>query len=188
MGGLYVPILRSWERMRVCHAPACTAAAATKSSHSVAWPRLKTDMMWCGAGWFCHLSHLMTGVSKVLKVTACDDGSYRSFIHERLFWFCILIFHIGKPCFLWAQLSLQPKFPHPVSCEHGNRGSMPPKPAPILVHLLGWRLAIDFWGASSMRLLNVLPATSGWLGDFSSSGGGGMSTKWDRQFNLSTWH
>ena len=208
MGDLYVPIFISWERMRAYHARVHRHHRRIELWRGMAWPRLEPDMMWCGAGWFFHLSHLMTGVS------VCDDGSYQSFIHERLdAWsvpvfcesgrdnyyipascqfslaqtsfhttcaatrvlssrFVLLIFRTGKHWRICStsegllvfsesgrykyyiptssQFSIAQTFFHTafaISYEHGNRGSRPPKPAPILGSPARWRLAIRFLGS-----------------------------------------
>jgi hypothetical protein len=94
---LYRILTRCW--LKFIWVVVCTIATTESEPwRGIAWLRLKPHMMWCMVGWFLHLSHLMTRVSKVSEGTAHDDRSYWSFIHERLFRFCLLIiFRIGKP-------------------------------------------------------------------------------------------
>ena len=64
----------------MCAIAAEPSQAKARCGMAIAMPT-RHDMVQ-GPGLFCHLSQLMTGVLEVLEVTAHDDGTYKSLIHE----------------------------------------------------------------------------------------------------------
>jgi len=58
------------------------------------------------------------------------SGLLRESMRDKYYILTSRQFSLAQIFFLTA--SVQPKFPCPISCEHGNRRSRPPKPAPVL--------------------------------------------------------